>query len=182
MMWNPTDRPLELSHNINKSSGNGKSLKEQNNQTHLEENQMTNQRKLCPTTQQNSPIYARKGNIVSVIKVGSSERMYKKAEKLYRLWYHRNFLMPLSLGVQWRKWKLLYMSQGFPGDSDGSLPAMQDTWVWSLGWEDPLEKEMATHSSILAWKILWTEEPGGWNPWGQKELDSWETSFSFFSS
>ena len=41
-----------------------------------------------------------------------------------------------------------------------SLPAMQ-TWVWSLGGEDPLEKGMATHSSILAWKIPWTEEPGG---------------------
>ena len=41
------------------------------------------------------------------------------------------------------------------------LPAMQETWVRSLGWEDPLEKEMATHSSILAWKIPWTEEPGG---------------------
>ena len=41
------------------------------------------------------------------------------------------------------------------------LPAMQETWVQSLGWEDPLEKEMATHSSILAWEILWTEEPGG---------------------
>ena len=39
------------------------------------------------------------------------------------------------------------------------LPAMQETWVQSLGWEDPLEKEMATHSSILAWRILWTEEP-----------------------
>ena len=39
------------------------------------------------------------------------------------------------------------------------LPAMQETWVKSLGWEDPLEKEMATHSSILAWKIPWTEEP-----------------------
>ena len=38
---------------------------------------------------------------------------------------------------------------------------MQDTWVQSLGQEDPLEKEMATHSSILAWKIPWTEEPGG---------------------
>ena len=34
-------------------------------------------------------------------------------------------------------------------------------WVQSLGWEDPMEKEMATHSSILAWEILWTEEPGG---------------------
>ena len=41
------------------------------------------------------------------------------------------------------------------------LPAMQETWVRSLGWEDPLEKEMATHSSILGWRIPWTEEPGG---------------------
>ena len=41
------------------------------------------------------------------------------------------------------------------------LPAMPKTWVRSLGWEDPLEKEMATHSSILAWRIPWTEEPGG---------------------
>ena len=40
------------------------------------------------------------------------------------------------------------------------LPAIQQIWVQSLGWEDPLEKEMETHSSILAWKILWTEEPG----------------------
>ena len=42
-----------------------------------------------------------------------------------------------------------------------NLPAMQETWVRSLGWEDPLEKEMATHSKCLAWKIPWTEEPGG---------------------
>ena len=45
-----------------------------------------------------------------------------------------------------------------------NLPAMQETqetWVWSMGWEDPLEKEMATHSSILAWEIPWTEETGG---------------------
>ena len=41
------------------------------------------------------------------------------------------------------------------------LPKMQDTQVRSLGWDDPLEKEMATHSSILAWKIPWTEKPGG---------------------
>ena len=38
---------------------------------------------------------------------------------------------------------------------------MQETWVQSLGWADPLEKEMAAHSSILAWEIPWTEEPGG---------------------
>ena len=42
-----------------------------------------------------------------------------------------------------------------------NLPARQETWVPSLGGEDPLEKGMATHSSILAWKIPWTEEPGG---------------------
>ena len=40
------------------------------------------------------------------------------------------------------------------------LPAMQETWVLSLGWEDPLQKGMATHSSILAWRIPWTEDPG----------------------
>ena len=41
------------------------------------------------------------------------------------------------------------------------LPVVWETWVRSLGWEDPLEKEMATHSSILAWRIPWMEEPGG---------------------
>ena len=41
------------------------------------------------------------------------------------------------------------------------LPAMQETWVRFLGWEDPLEKEMAPHSSTLAWKTPWAEEPGG---------------------
>ena len=42
-----------------------------------------------------------------------------------------------------------------------NMPAKQETWVRSLGWEDPLEKGMATHSSILAWRIPWTEEPRG---------------------
>ena len=41
-----------------------------------------------------------------------------------------------------------------------NLPAMQERWVQPLGWEDPLEKEMATHPSILVWEIPWTEEPG----------------------
>jgi len=49
-----------------------------------------------------------------------------------------------------------------------NLPAMQETWVQSLGQEDPLKKEMATHSSIFAWKIPWMEEPGGYSPWGHK--------------
>ena len=50
---------------------------------------------------------------------------------------------------------------------------MQETWVRSLAWEDPLEKEMATHPSILAWRIPWTEETG-YSPWGPKELDTTE--------
>ena len=50
-----------------------------------------------------------------------------------------------------------------------NLSAMQETQVQSLGQEDPLEKGMATHSSILAWRIPWTEEPGGlYSPWGHR--------------
>ena len=52
---------------------------------------------------------------------------------------------------------------------------MQETWGRSLGWEDPLEKEMVTHSYILAWKIPWTERSlAGCSPWGRKELDTTE--------
>ena len=51
-------------------------------------------------------------------------------------------------------------------------PAMQETRVQSLGWEDPLEKEMATHSSILAWRIPWTEEPGRLQSMGSQKLDT----------
>ena len=50
-----------------------------------------------------------------------------------------------------------------------NLPAMQETWVRSLGWEDPLEKRMATHSSILAWRIPWQKSLAGYSPWGCKE-------------
>ena len=51
---------------------------------------------------------------------------------------------------------------------------MQETQVRSLCWEDALEKCMATHSSILAWKIPWTKKPGGYSTWGHKELDTTE--------
>ena len=53
---------------------------------------------------------------------------------------------------------LLTELEGFSGGSDGKESAIQETWVQPLGQEDPLEKGMATHSSILAWKIPWTEE------------------------
>ena len=54
------------------------------------------------------------------------------------------------------------------------MQEMQETLILSLDGEDPLEEETATHSSILAWKILWTEEPGGYSAWGCKKLDTVE--------
>ena len=61
-----------------------------------------------------------------------------------------------------------------PAQMVKNLPAMQETWVLSLDQEDPLEKGMVTHSSILAWKISWTESLVGYSPWGNKESDTTE--------
>ena len=62
-----------------------------------------------------------------------------------------------------------------------SLPTMRETWVWSLAREDPLEKEMATHSSILAWRIPWTEEPGRLQSMGsQRVRQDWATKLNSF--
>ena len=60
--------------------------------------------------------------------------------------------------------------------SVNNLPAMQETQVQFLGWEDPLETEMATHSSILAWRIPWTEEPGRLQSMGSRESDTLTTN------
>ena len=63
----------------------------------------------------------------------------------------------------------------FPGGSVvKNSPAKQETHVQSLGREDPLEEGMAAHSSVLAWRIPWTEEPGGYSPGGRKESDTTE--------
>ena len=66
-----------------------------------------------------------------------------------------------------------------------NLPAMQDTWVQSLGREDPLEKEMATHSSTLAWKIPWTEKPGRLQSIGSQRVGhdcaTSHSTFTFFT-
>ena len=55
-----------------------------------------------------------------------------------------------------------------------NLPAVQETWVQSLGWEDPLEEGTATYSSVLAWRIPWTEEPGGLQPPGLRRVGTTE--------
>ena len=65
------------------------------------------------------------------------------------------------------------MANFFPGGSVVKSPLpMQEMWVRSLGWEDPLEKEMATHCSMLAWKIPWTGESGGLQSMGLQESDT----------
>ena len=83
----------------------------------------------------------------------------------------------LPILLCWRGWNvnsLLLISiylLGFPGGSAiKNLPAKLETRVWSLGQEDPLKKEMATHSSILAWEIPWTEEPGGLQSRGSQRV------------
>ena len=64
-----------------------------------------------------------------------------------------NYYLPNTLYV-------VMLHKGFPGGLNGKeTPAMKETWVQSLGWENPLGKGMATHSSILVWRIPWTEEP-----------------------
>ena len=55
-------------------------------------------------------------------------------------------------------------------DTVKNLPAMLETWIQSPGWEDPLEKGKATHSSILAWRIPWAEEPGGLQSMGSQRV------------
>ena len=65
----------------------------------------------------------------------------------------------------------IIVSKGFPGGSAVKyLPAVQETWVLSLGWEDPLEKEMATHPNILAWEIPWREKPGELQSMGSQRV------------
>ena len=79
----------------------------------------------------------------------------------------------------WIIWTILvFCLEGFP-DGLKRLPPMQETRVRSLGQEDPLEKEMATHSSTLAWRIPWTEEPGRLQSMGsQRVRHDWATSLS----
>ena len=80
----------------------------------------------------------------------------------YSLW--------VSKGKTWLSdshvWRYLRASLG--AQMVKNPPAMQETWVRSLGWEDPLEKGMPTHSSILAWRIPWTEEPGSYRAWHRR--------------
>ena len=89
-----------------------------------------------------------------------------------------------------RSWYLCFQSPGIYYYYFGAslvaqtvinLPAMRETWVWSLGWEDLLDKGMETHSRILAWKIQWTEEPCELHTLGsQRVIHNWATNTFFF--
>ena len=79
-------------------------------------------------------------------------------------------LLSQGLGVQFPLG--VRVPLGFPGGTTGKEST--EIWVRSLGQEDPLEEGMATHSSIPAWRIPWTEEPGGYSPYGCKESDTTE--------
>ena len=93
--------------------------------------------------------------------------------------FSSRFTSPLSLFLRlpfpsvncWFPSVVIYL---VPGDASGKEPACQcrrhKTWVQSLGWEDPLEEEMVTRSSILAWRIPWIEEPGGVQSMGSQRL------------
>ena len=80
--------------------------------------------------------------------------------------------------------ELSTLKWGFPGGSGSKEPVCNDwDWVWSLGQEDPLEKEMATHSSVLAWRIPWTEEPGRLQSMGSQNVrHNWATKTSLLLS
>ena len=102
------------------------------------------------------------------------------SDQHFQLFYFYVFLMPQSYSESMTKKQylslrlLLYwvVRASLTAQLVKNLPAMQETRDWFKGQEDPLEKEMATHSSILAWKIPWTEEPGGLQSMGSQESDT----------
>ena len=96
------------------------------------------------------------------------------------VWLHLVATIHLRFTIMQSSWWLAGVSRAsLVAQRLKRLPAMQETWVRSLGWEDPLEKEMATHSSILAWRIPWTGEPGRLQPTGSQRVGhDWVTSLS----
>ena len=93
--------------------------------------------------------------------------------------YLSNYCQNSSLGrLPWPDHSLFYV---LVAQLVKNLPAVQETWAHSLGWEDPLEKGMATHSSILAWRIPWREEPGRLQSMGSQRVGhDWATSLTHF--
>ena len=98
--------------------------------------------------------------------------------RVHKHWWQMFLPLPLATNSSWNSSWTSLVAQMVK-----RLPPMWETWVQSLGREDLLEKEMAIHSSILAWKIQWTEQPGRLQSMGlQRVRHDWTTSLSFFLS
>ena len=114
--------------------------------------------------QTNKCVVSNKLGFYSSIKLISSVKMVQVLESRMSTMKTRGKLSTVRFSVSNRQFFLLEVSFTYRASEVAqavkSLPAVRKTQVWSLGQEDPLEKEMATHSSILAWKIPWMEEPG----------------------
>ena len=100
--------------------------------------------------------------LVKKVKVKSLSRV-----RLFATPWTVNYQVPPSMGFSKQRY---WSGLPFPSQLVKNLPAVQETRVQSLSWEDALEKEMATHSSIFAWKISWTEEPGGLQSMGSQRV------------
>ena len=102
---------------------------------------------------------------------------YTKIPFIYLIQCYSNYCLYMyNLSNKWiyHAYVFVYDNVGLPSGSEVKyLPTMQETWVRSLGWEDPLEKGMANHASILAWEIPWTEEPGGLQSMGLQKGQIW---------
>ena len=88
------------------------------------------------------------------------------------LWHPGFFMVQLSHSYMTIVGKVMFLLFHMLSRLVKNLTAMQETWVQSLGWDDPLENEMAAHSSLLAWRIPWTEEPGRLQSMGSLESDT----------
>ena len=96
-------------------------------------------------------------------------------ELLFQL--YMNLLQIFDLWVPWG----LYIASSLVAQMVKNLPVMQETWVQTLGWEDSLEKGMATYSRVLAWRIPWIEKPGGLQSLGSQRVGhDWATSPKLF--
>ena len=117
---------------------------------------------------QHQGLYQRAGFSHHVAKVLEHQLQHQSFQRVFRVDFLEDWLFDLAVH---RTLRASHVTQ-----SVKNLPAMQGTWVWFLGWEDPLEKEVTTHTSILPWRIFWMRSLVGYSPWGGKRVGhDWAT-------
>ena len=116
------------------------------------------------------PSWIGNGNY-SCFEVLFSYHFLSRRQKSYLLFKNTIFLLQ-NFYVYLHIYIYIYLTQMLK-----KMPIVQETWIWALGWEDPLEKGMATHFSILLWRIPWIEEPDGlYSMWSQRVRHYWATN------